>query len=161
MFCSQRLLGTQTEDKSGLYLVSGSLLYSSSGLPCTGVLGAVGRLLSLLQGQLCACCRVRPEPVQSVGGIWKCPWLSLCCPAAGRCWWLQPGLLVRMVLVLWVTLCVPVSSSNGRAVPWAVLTEDAGGGIRGLSPAGTGRERAMQPSVKNKFGFGVCGAGSS
>lgn len=36
--------------------------------------------------------------------------------------WLQPGLLGRMVLVLWVSLCVPVSREQWQGCPLAVLT---------------------------------------
>lgn len=79
VFCNQRLLGTETEDKSDLYCANpcflGASCDSSSRLPCTGVLGAGWQVafppsraaLCLMQGET-RTCAVRGLGPRSVPG---------------------------------------------------------------------------------------------
>lgn len=137
MFCSQRLLDTETKDIISLYCANPCLLGVSCGsslrLPHTGVLGAGCRCFPSFKGSFVPTAGWEQSLCSLWAGTWRCPWMPLCCPAggsshpcAGRCWWLQPGLVVRLVPVPCLMLCVPMSREQWQGCPlgcshWRVL----------------------------------------
>lgn len=96
---------------------------------CSGC--QAGRLLSFLQGQLCACCGARAEPVQSLG--WHLEVAAAATLRSPAGWW-QPPLCCRtLVAAAWTDgrggPCEPspcgaalCPGGDGSAVPWAALT---------------------------------------